>query len=214
MTSSSLSRPITNRTLPNVHFLSTTITSVNKITLSTIILICLPKTFMTSIMNTRPCNVCSGKETTAMCITLQQKNGSGLSWCQTKEVFLRTVSWHMFRLCVESLIYWIKFLNETTVVFPLTSSWSVNCSHLGFKVMAHSHCTETGTGTGKWWVSILCCTVHTTQGQRQVHGTIVFYCAHPVSCPCPCPCPCPVQCVWAIKIPLIYWMIHPFSWPI
>ena len=150
MTSSSLSRPITNRALPNVHFLSTTITSVNKITLSTIISICLPKTFMTSIMNTRPCNVCSGKETTAMCITLQQKNGSGLSWCQTKEVFLRTVSWHMFRLCVESLIYWIKFLNETTVVFPLTSSWSVNCSHLGniFKVMAYSRCTGPGQGPG------------------------------------------------------------------
>ena len=27
---------------------------------------------------------------------------------------------------------------------------------------------------------IMLCTVHTTQGQGQVHGTIVFYCAHPL----------------------------------
>ena len=37
------------------------------------------------------------------------------------------------------------------------------------------------------------CTVHTTKGQGLVHGTIVFYCAHPI--PCPCSGPGPVQCV-------------------
>ena len=40
---------------------------------------------------------------------------------------------------------------------------------------------------------IMLCTVHTTQGQGQVHGTIVFYCAHSV----PCPGPGPVQYVCA-----------------
>ena len=30
---------------------------------------------------------------------------------------------------------------------------------------------------------ITLCIVHTTQGQGQVHGIIVFYCAHPVPCP-------------------------------
>ena len=132
MTSSSLSRPITNRNLPNVHFLSTTITSVNKITLSTIILICLPKTFMTSIMNTRPRNICSGTETTAMCIILQQKrirvklmsDKRSLSWNCLLTLILP--SKHMFRLYVESLIYWIKSLNETTVAFSLTSSYKNN----------------------------------------------------------------------------------------
>ena len=34
------------------------------------------------------------------------------------------------------------------------------------------------------------CTVHTTQGQGQVQGTIVFYCALPGPCPCPSPVPC------------------------
>ena len=43
---------------------------------------------------------------------------------------------------------------------------------------------------------ITLCTVHTTQGKGQIHGTIVFYCAHPV--PYPCPWPGPLQCVWAI----------------
>ena len=54
------------------------------------------------------------------------------------------------------------------------------------------HGTE--TGTGKQYVSKLRC-VHPTQGQGQVHGSIVLYCAHPVPCPCPCPCLGPVQCV-------------------
>ena len=31
---------------------------------------------------------------------------------------------------------------------------------------------------------IMLCTVHTTQGQGQGQGTIVFYRAHPISYPC------------------------------
>ena len=45
---------------------------------------------------------------------------------------------------------------------------------------------------------IMLCSVHTTQGQGQVQGNIIFYCAHPV--PCPCPSPGPMQCVWAISL--------------
>ena len=42
------------------------------------------------------------------------------------------------------------------------------------------HGTGTRTGTGKRWVIISLCSVHTTQGQGQ--GTIVFYCAHLSPC--------------------------------
>ena len=38
---------------------------------------------------------------------------------------------------------------------------------------------------------ITLCTVHTTQGQGQTQGIIVFCCTHP----CPCSGPGPVQCV-------------------
>ena len=47
---------------------------------------------------------------------------------------------------------------------------------------------------------ITLCTVHTTQWQVQVHGTIVFCCVHPRPCPCPCPVPGPLQCVWPITL--------------
>ena len=47
---------------------------------------------------------------------------------------------------------------------------------------------------------IMLYTVHTTQGEGQVHVTIVFYCTHPG--PGPCPSPGPVQCEWAITRPV------------
>ena len=50
----------------------------------------------------------------------------------------------------------------------------------------------TGTGTGEMMgFYIMLCSVHTTQGQGQEQGTIVFYCTHPR----PCPGPGLVQCV-------------------
>ena len=59
--------------------------------------------------------------------------------------------------------------------------------------MAHTHCTGPGQDRDRETMgfNIMLCTVHTTQGQGQVHGTIVVYCAYPV----PCPCPGPVQFV-------------------
>ena len=70
----------------------------------------------------------------------------------------------------------------------------------GTGLMAQTHCTGPGQeqgqgmklGTMGFYISILC-TVHTTQGQGQIQGTIVFYCSHPI--PCPSHCPGPVQCV-------------------
>ena len=59
------------------------------------------------------------------------------------------------------------------------------------------HETGTGTGTEKWWVSILHHVLFTLhRGRDRYIGTIVFYCAHPVHYPCPWPGP--LQCVWAI----------------
>ena len=60
-------------------------------------------------------------------------------------------------------------------------------------VMSHTHCTGPGQGPGSDGFYMMLCAVHTTQGQGQKHGTIVFYCVHPV--PGPRPCPGPAQCV-------------------
>ena len=92
----------------------------------------------------------------------------------------------MFRLCLESLIYWIKFLNETTVGFPLTSSWSVNCSHLG-NILGNSYGSFTLHGTG--WVSILCYvqyTLHRDRYMEQLFSIVLI--PFPVHVPVPVPC--------------------------
>ena len=57
----------------------------------------------------------------------------------------------------------------------------------GVGVMACLLCMGLGQGDGQRLVSVLRYVLYTLQ------GTIVFYCAHPGSCPCPVPGP--VQCV-------------------
>ena len=55
-------------------------------------------------------------------------------------------------------------------------------------LMAQTHCTGPGVGQGTGNETrndgflYMLCNVHTTQWQGQGHGTIVFYCAHAISC--------------------------------
>ena len=72
-----------------------------------------------------------------------------------------------------------------------------NFGHWKVELMAHSQCTERDRDRDQETMGlyITLCTVHTTQGHGQEHGTIVSYCAHPS----PCAGPGSVQCVWAIN---------------